>query len=161
MSVDTKHGSKAGNGGFEHQDLRAAGVIYFFLGLAAVTLLAAFLLTRFYNFLDQRENADQPALSPLVTNAPTDTRHIPRTYPQSAFPNPKLEEDERGQLNGIRLAEEQTLNSYGWVDEKAGMVRIPIERAMDLIAQRGLPVRPSGTANEAPAAKANTKKEKK
>ena len=145
MTTDTgKHGDDAGHGAFERQDLRAAGILYFLLGLAAITMLAAFLLTRFYNFLDQRENAQQPALSPLVTNAPTDTRHIPRNYPQSVFPSPKLEEDERGQLNGIRLAEEQTLNSYGWVDQKAGTVRIPIERAIELTAQRGLPVRPAG-----------------
>ena len=108
-------------------------------------LLAAFLLTRFYNFLDKRENAVARAESARHQCA-TDTRHIPRDYPQSSFPNPKLEDDERGQINGIRLAEEQTLNSYGWVDEKAGMVRIPIERAMDLIAQRGLPVRPAGNS---------------
>ncbi len=163
MTVDTtKHGNQPGHGGFERQDLRAAGIIYFFLGLAAVTLLAAFLLTRFYNFLEQRENSDQPTLSPLVTNVPTDTRHIPRTYPQSTFPNPKLEEDERGQLNGIRLTEEQTLNSYGWVDEKAGTMHIPIERAMELIAQRGLPVRTSSTASASPAAQvASREKEKK
>jgi len=37
------------------------------------------------------------------------------------------------------------LYSYGWVDEKAGTVHIPIERAMDLIVQRGLPVRGSGS----------------
>jgi len=162
MAVDTsKHGSETGHGGFERQDLGAAGVIYFLLGLVAMTLLAAFLLTRFFDFLDKRENAQQQPISPLVTNVPADTRHIPRTYPQSVFPNPKLEEDERGQLNGIRLAEEQTLNSYGWVDEKAGTVRIPIERAMDLIVQRGLPVRPSGTVAEPPVAKAAATKEKK
>jgi hypothetical protein len=40
--------------------------------------------------------------------------------------------------------EEKSLYSYGWVDEKAGIVRIPIERAMDLLVQRGLPVRPQG-----------------
>ena len=39
---------------------------------------------------------------------------------------------------------EKELYSYGWVDEKAGTVHIPIERAMDLIAQRGLPVRGQG-----------------
>ena len=123
-------------------------------------VLASFLLTRFYNFLDKRERSREPALSPLVTNAPTDTRHIPRDYPESSFPSPRLEDDERGQMNGIRLREEQALNSYGWVDEKAGTVRIPIERAMDLIAQRGLPVRPAG-ATETAAAKAEGGKEKK
>jgi len=40
------------------------------------------------------------------------------------------------------LKEEQTLNTYGWVDQKAGVVRIPIERAMQLIAERGLSTTP-------------------
>ena len=147
MSADTqKPETVAGHGGFERRDLSAAGIIYFLLGLAAAVLLASFLLTRFYNFLDRREHRLEPAVSPLVTNVPTDTRHIPRDYPQHTFPNPRLEEDERGQLNQLRLTEEQTLNSYGWVDQAAGTVHIPIERAMDLIAQRGLPVRPEGAA---------------
>jgi hypothetical protein len=43
------------------------------------------------------------------------------------------------QLKGLRRAEDQTLSSYGWVDRKAGIVQIPIERAMDLVAKRGVP----------------------
>ena len=43
-----------------------------------------------------------------------------------------MEEDERGQLNSIRLKEEQTLSTYDYVDKNAGTVRIPIDRAMDL-----------------------------
>ena len=66
---------------------------------------------------------------------------MPKDYPESAFPSPRLEEDERGQLNGIRLKEEQTLSTYDYIDKNAGTVRIPIDRAMDLIVQRGLPVR--------------------
>ena len=112
-------------------------------------LLSALGIRGVYAFLDHREKALQPPVNPLVTNVPTDTRHVPAGYPQSVFPNPKLEENERGQLNGILLQEENTLYSYGWIDEKAGTVRIPIERAMDLIAQRGLPVRPQGAAGVA------------
>jgi hypothetical protein len=155
MSDETKHGNTEEHGSFEHQDLKAAGVLYFFLTLGVVTVLCMFGLKGLYSYLDAREKASQPAVNPLVTNVPEDTRHIAPGYPQSVFPSPKLEEDERGQLNGIRLNEEQTLYSYGWVDEKAGTVRIPIERAMDLLVQRGLPVRPRGTDtdNENPAAK--------
>jgi hypothetical protein len=40
------------------------------------------------------------------------------------------------------LKEEQTLDSYSWVDQKTGVVRIPIDRAMQLIAQRGLSTTP-------------------
>jgi hypothetical protein len=75
---------------------------------------------------------------------PQDTRHLStdyKDYLNQNFPSPQLEIDERTQLDKVRLKEEETLATYGWVDQKAGVVRIPIERAMDLIAQRGLPTR--------------------
>ena len=103
-------------------------------------LLVYFVVDGLYSFLDKRSEAQQAPVNPLVTNAPADTRNISKDYPQGAFPNPKLEEDERGQLNDIRIKEEQTLSSYDYIDKNAGTVRIPIERAMELIAQRGLPV---------------------
>ncbi len=158
MSDETKHENASGHGGFEHQDLQPSGILYFLLGLAIFLLLCILGIRGVYAFLDHREKALQPPMNPLVTNVPTDTRHIAPGYPQSVFPNPKLEEDERGQLNGIVLQEENTLYSYGWIDEKAGTVRIPIERAMDLIAQRGLPVRPQSAADETAATGVNSNK---
>jgi hypothetical protein len=148
MTDETKNENTAGHGGFEHQDLQVSGILYFLLSLIVGVLLCILLLRGVYVFLDHREKALQPPVNPLVTNVPADTRHIAPGYPQSAFPNPKLEEDERGQLNGILLQEEQNLYSYGWIDEKAGTVHIPIERAMDLIVQRGLPVRPQSAVGE-------------
>jgi|SRR5580658_5628282 hypothetical protein len=154
MTNEIKHENTAGHGSFERQDLTPRGIFYFLGTLIAVTVLCLFALDGLFHFLDQREKASQPAVNPLVTNVPEDTRHIAPGHPQTAFPSPKLEEDERGQLNGIRLSEEQTLYSYGWVDEKAGAVHIPIERAMDLIVQRGLPVRAQGPAGESAVANA-------
>jgi len=156
MSDQTKH--ENGQGSFERQDLQASGILYFLLGLVVVTALCLVGLRGLYAFLDHREKALQPAVNPLVTNVPADIRHIAPGYPQSAFPNPKLEEDERGQLNVIHLEEEKTLYSYGWVDEKAGTVRIPIDRAMDLLVERGLPVRAQGAAGEASPTKTETGK---
>jgi hypothetical protein len=158
MSDETKHENAAGHGGYERQDLQVSGILYFLLGLGVVTLLCILGLKGIFSFLEHREKALQPAVNPLVTNIPEDTRHIPPGYPQSTFPNPKLEENERGQLNGIRMNEEKTLYSYGWVDEKAGTVHIPIERAMDLLVQRGLPVRPQGVTNAASGVTATSKK---
>jgi hypothetical protein len=154
MTKETKHENTAGHGSFERQDLQVSGILYFLLALAVVTGICLIGLRGLYAYLDQREKALHPPVNPLVTNVPADTRHIAPGYPQGAFPNPKLEEDERGQLNGILREEENALNSYGWVDEKAGTVRIPIERAMDLLVQRGLPVRPQGAASASSAAKA-------
>ena len=141
MSNQPNPANSNGNGGYERQDIGAAGVLYFLLGLLVAGLLIFFLVDGIYSYLDKRSEAEQAPINPLVTNAPADTRRVPRDYPQGAFPNPKLEEDERGQLNGIRLKEEQTLATYDYIDKNAGTVRIPIDRAMDLIVQRGLPVR--------------------
>lgn len=152
MSDDIKHDSANGHGSFEHQDLQVAGIVYFLIALIVVTVLCLFGIRGLYEFLERRDKAEQPPVNPLVTNVPSDTLHVVPGYPQSAFPSPKLEEDERGQLNGILLNEEKTLYSYGWVDQKAGTVRIPIERAMELLAQRGLPVRPENAVGKsAPA----------
>ena len=149
MTDDPKHATTSGHGGFERQDLAPRGILYFLLALGIATVLCLFGLRGLFEYLDHRSKTSQPEVNPLVTNVPTDTRHVSPGYPQSTFPNPKLEEDERGQLNTIRMNEEKTLYSYGWVDEKSGTVRIPIERAMDLIVQRGLPVRPQGAGSEA------------
>jgi hypothetical protein len=159
MSSETHENKNAnGHGSFERRDIGVAGIIYFFAGLAAATLIIHFLLAGLYDFLDKRERAQQPPVNPLITNVPADTRQIPFNYPEKAFPTPRLEHDERTQLNDIRIAEEQKLASYDWVDEKAGTVRIPIDRAMELVAQRGLPVRTQETAAQAPAATGNKKK---
>jgi hypothetical protein len=144
-----KPGNSEDHGTFEHQDLRAGSVLYFLLTIAIVTVICMFGLKGLYAFLDHRVRASQSDVNPLVTNVPEDTRHVAAGYPQTAFPTPRLEEDERGQLNGIRLDQYNTLYTYGWVDEKAGAVRIPIDRAMDLLVQRGLPVRSQGSTEDA------------
>jgi len=151
MSNETeKHGNAGGHGSYEHQDLQVSGIFYFLLALIVVTAICLFGLRGLYAYLEHYEKSSQPAVNALVTNVPEDTRHIAPGYPQTAFPSPKLEEDERGQLNDIRTNEEKELNSYGWVDERAGTVHIPIERAMDLVVQRGLAVRPQGGPSDKP-----------
>ncbi len=148
MADDTQHGNPGGHGAFERRDLSPRSILYFLIALGVGVIVSIFILRGVYVFLDKRERASQPVVNPLITNVPEDTRHVARGYPQTAFPNPKLEEDERTQLNGIRTAEEKTLYSYGWINEQQGIVRIPIERAMDLLVQRGLPVRPESSATQ-------------
>jgi hypothetical protein len=160
MSNEIHPANPTGNGGYERTDIGVRGVLYFLAGLAVFGALAYLAAAGLYSYLDKRSAAEQAPVNPLVTNAPTDTRHISKDYPQDAFPNPKLEEDERGQLNGIRLNEEQTLSTYDYIDKNAGTIRIPIDRAMDLIAQRGLPVRAQASA-AAPAPESKQPEEKK
>ena len=146
MIEETKH--DRGEEGFERQDLSAQGVFGFLISLAVGGVLVYFVIWGLYRFMDARQRSDQPTQGPLVKQVETDTR-IVSPEEITKFPQPRLERNERVEIKDFRLKEEQTLNSYGWVDEKAGAVHIPIERAMQLVAQRGLPTIPkAGTAPE-------------
>jgi hypothetical protein len=60
------------------------------------------------------------------------------------FPTPRVQTDDGNQdIADLHARESLLLENYSWADQKAGKVRIPIERAMELIAQRGLPVAPA------------------
>jgi len=56
-------------------------------------------------------------------------------------PEPRLQTTPREDLRELRAREEEILGSYGWVDKTTGVVRIPIDEAMKLTLQRGLPAR--------------------
>jgi hypothetical protein len=53
------------------------------------------------------------------------------------FPEPRLQIAPHEDLERLNETNRQTLESYGWVDRSAGVARIPIERAMDIVADRG------------------------
>jgi hypothetical protein len=76
---------------------------------------------------DQRMGENQAAPSPALA----------RTY----FPYPREQPSPREELKDFQARTAAEMNSYGWIDQKAGIVRIPVKRAMDLISQRGLPTR--------------------
>jgi hypothetical protein len=62
------------------------------------------------------------------------------------FPTPRLLIDDGDQdVADMHAREDLLLSNYSWVDQSKGTVRIPIEQAMQLIAQRGLPVAPAVT----------------
>ena len=63
-------------------------------------------------------------------------------------PEPRLQVSAPKDLKQYKAAQGEILNSYGWVDQKAGVVRIPIDRAMDILVQKGLPVRGTTPAKQ-------------
>jgi len=130
--------------GFEHEDLSSSGVFYFLAGLGLFGLLIYLIGFGMYRFLDNYARAHQPPLSPMATPQ-ADTRTVTHENVQT-FPQPRLEENERAQLRPFIEDQDQKLATYDWVDKDSGTVRIPIDRAMELIVQRGLPVRPEGAS---------------
>jgi hypothetical protein len=145
------HQKSSGMLGFEREDMNPRVVVAFLLGLALVGVLIHFSLHALMGYIDSYVRTHQPAKSPMVAKIP-DTRVITPSD-INKFPEPRLETDEANEIFPFRAKEEQELNSYGWVDQQAGIVHIPIERAMDLIAQRGLPTTPQ--AGTAPSSEVN------
>ena len=89
--------------------------------LVAVGLGASALL----GFFTNREEAASPRVHPLAPAVGTATP-----------PAPRLQSTPRKDLEQLRAEEDAVLGSYGWVDQQAGVARIPIERAMALLAER-------------------------
>ncbi len=54
-------------------------------------------------------------------------------------PEPRIEVAPYEQLQRMRAKEDHVLNSYAWVDKSTGVGRVPIDRAIDLLAAKGLP----------------------
>src|SRR5437016_5160302 len=91
------------------------------LGLAAGLILVVVLIGGWYG----------------ASNSPTPKSGVLQSQ---ITPSPDVNSGEA--LRNLRATENAQLNTYGWVDRKNGVIRIPIERAMDLLLERGLPVRP-------------------
>ena len=163
MSEEMNHGHSGPEPGFEREDLGARGVFAFMIGLAIVGVVIYFIVIGIYSFLDKYERSRMTTASPLVTSKGAMSRVVTQDYMDKQFKEngvPMLEINERGQFRDYLMNQENQLNSYGWVDEKAGVAHIPIERAMELTVQRGLPVCPQGCtdANTTAASKALARK---
>jgi hypothetical protein len=141
---------------FETQDLSPRGVLYFMSGLAVLGVLIYFIIAGMYRFLDSYDRSHQAPMNPMAVKTVVDPQTM--TFPEiqsqidQTFPKPVLEHNEQSQFFQEVQKQDQTLESYDWVDQKDGVVRIPIERAIDLVAQRGLPVIPQGATERAAGA---------
>jgi hypothetical protein len=143
--------------GFEQEDLSSRSALYFLAGLVLVCVVVYLIVFGMYRFLDSYATAHQPPMSPMVTPE-ADTRAV---TPENAetFPQPRLEENERTQFRSFIEDQDRKLATYDWVDKDRGTVRIPIDRAMELIEQRGLPVHLEG-ASSAQSSEAQTSETK-
>lgn len=81
------------------------------------------------------------ALSPLLLTVlfPDSLRRHVTAESLAGIPAPKLQSDPRRELAAFRQAEERLLSTYGWASEDRKTIHVPIERALRLTLERGLP----------------------
>ena len=63
----------------------------------------------------------------------------PLTLEDAVIPGPRLQVAPQEELLQLRSTQQARLDSYGWIDEERGIAHIPIEQAMQIIAEQGLP----------------------
>ena len=119
---------------FEHKDVNIWAIGKVGFALILTTVLSLFIVLGIFRYLEMKENALQPPPSTLGIDA----RRLP--------PEPRLIENEPENLQRTRAAEDQILNGYSWADQQHTVVKIPIDKAIDNLLQKGLPSRPQTPA---------------
>ena len=144
--VDTSHG-------YEKSDVGVTGIVVFLVALSIFVAVAAALAygigkainahmakedgprTKWTQPVDVRQLGNMPN-SPELQNKMAELTQ--------RFPTPRLQTDDGNQdVADLHAREDLLLENYSWVDRSQGKVRIPIERAMQLIAKQGLPAAPA------------------
>lgn len=132
----------------EHGDINIPAIVWSMVVMFGTVIGTAILMLLLFNFLESQAAARDPKLSLLAMPATT----MPPTTNASPFfggaPEPKLMVGEPRHLEDVRAEEQQRLHGFGWVDEKAGVARIPIDEAKTLTLERGLAVRPDPLTDE-------------
>ncbi len=159
MSNDPHHGDLDNNGAhgdYEREDFSTATVVGSLIGLVVMCVVSFIIVVGMYRYLEKTQ-MEHAAANPMVPMK-ADTRHMtPGKNPGDdpvevqAFPRPRLQRDDVEEMHDQLYGEEGRLQSYGWVDQDSGQARIPVARAMELIAERGLPVRSAVTPEATPA----------
>lgn len=141
--------------GYETSDVRITGIIVFLVALGTFVAVSALLCygigaainahlnkedgptNRWSKTVNIRSLGDMPS-APAMQNKVAELTQT--------FPTPRVQTDNGSQdLADLHERENLLLDHYSWINEKAGQVRIPIERAMELLAKQGLPVAPAAS----------------
>lgn len=140
MSMETKYpaghvpptGHKPvdeGSEEYEHRDADTSSLLKFGLGLVIILIVVLFSMKWMFSYFAKSQQLGPPA-SPFEN-----VRVLP--------PQPRLQAKPGADLRSYCGDQMQKLNTYGWVDSENGVVRIPIERAIDATLEYGLPARPA------------------
>jgi hypothetical protein len=132
MSSQHRHGDLVNeNVHHEEHDINVRAIITFVIVLTVITVGIQGAMIGMFKLLNMIESKSEPVVSPLT----------PPPAQVSDFPSPSLQTTPWTDLQKLRASENAYLDSYGWVDQSAGIARIPIDRAKAMLLQKGLPVR--------------------
>jgi hypothetical protein len=154
MATDHQHHHSShgddGAGQLNHEttDISLDGVGRMTIGFAIILVIVSAVIYGSYRLLDRRATSLDTTVQRAMDNGRAakaattpDLMNRPNAIDEIGRPpaGPKLLTNERLWLAGVKVGQREALTSYAWVDKAAGTVRLPIERAKQLIVERGLP----------------------
>lgn len=116
--------------GHEERDIHALPIVFAVFALTVVSIAAIVAMYVLFNVLAAEQARNTTVPSPLAAE-----------YGLKEPPEPRLQSDPLLDLQKLRARDAERLSTYAWVDRDAGVVQLPIERAIELLATRGLPAR--------------------
>ena len=122
---------------YEHTDINPAIGYKFALWLAVAMVLSFGIVFGAFKLFDSQQNSANTA----------GQRYPMAAEYQRSVPTPSLQTQPFRDLYLLRDDEAKKVQSYGWVDQEGGVARIPVDRAMELMLQRGFPTRPDAAAS--------------
>jgi hypothetical protein len=146
MANPTKH-SHGSSGGDEHEhdhpgdnaqvsfergDVDIVQITGFGIGLLVAFMASVVAMWALFEYFAAREDKRNPPNPPAMM---AEKQMLP--------PAPRLQPEPIKELKELHDNEDMLLNSYYWVDSAKGIVHIPIDQAIDMVAQKGLPVKVS------------------
>jgi hypothetical protein len=117
----------------EHSDVNVRGILWFVVGLTVSAIVIHIAVWGLFEVFARRASQADPSPAPLAVrelSAPPEPRLQGLPW-QQEWTTPRQE------LTAYRDSELRKLQSYGWIDRNTGVVHIPIDRAIEIMAQRG------------------------
>jgi hypothetical protein len=143
--------------GYEKSDVKVAGILVFIIAMCIFVVVTAILAYGVGKVLNARMNKEDGPTSRWartvdvrqlgnLPNNPEMQNKVAELTQQ--FPTPRVQTDDGNQdVADLHAREDLLLDHYSWVDPEHSKVRIPIERALELLAQRGLAVAPAAVTS--------------
>jgi hypothetical protein len=135
--MDKPQNNSAASPGYETRDANVRGVFNFLVFLGVSLVVSALVCWGLFRYFSKLQTSSAVA-SPFV-----DTRQVPMGI--------QLQVNPRQEWLKYREEQEKSLENFGWENRTAGTVHVPIERAMELLVQKGLPVQNPGEPQTGPA----------
>lgn len=140
---DTNHHHVATPDPVESDGVAYKGIGWFIVILVLTVAVSQLVVWGAYEFFDWRVRRSDPpraAMADAVAHPTLEGGRLVSGAERS--PSPALLVREPVVLREFNHQQDEAQRTYGWIDRNVGTVRLPIDRAKDLVLERGLPVRP-------------------